>query len=38
MSVAPILLTYEHVHNIRIQRRSCFTDNVSSRTEVMQRP
>jgi len=38
MSAAPIPQTREHVHNVRIQRWSCFVDNVSSRTKVTQRP
>ena len=33
-----ILQTHEHVHNVQIQRWSCFVDNVSSRAKVTQRP
>jgi len=27
MSAAPIWQTHEHVHNVQIQRWSCFVDN-----------
>jgi len=33
MSGAQMPQTHEHVHNVRIQRWSCFVDNVSSRTK-----
>jgi len=36
MSAATISQTHEHVHNVPIQRWSCFVDNVSSRTNAMQ--
>jgi len=36
MSAAPILQAQEDVHNVRIQRWSCFVDNVSSKTKVTQ--
>jgi len=26
--------THEHVHNVQIQRWSCFVDSISSRTKV----
>jgi len=34
MSATSIPQTHEHVHGVRIQRWSCFLDNVSSRTTV----
>jgi len=34
MSAAPIPQTNAHVHNVWIQRWSCFVDNISSRTKV----
>ena len=34
MSVAPIPQIREFVHNVQIQRLSCFVDNVSSRTKL----
>jgi len=34
VSAAAIPQTHEYVHNVQIQRWSCFVDNVSSRTKV----
>jgi len=34
MSAASIPQTHEHVHNVQIQRWSCFVDDVSSRSMV----
>jgi len=34
MSAAPFPQTHKNVHNVQIQRWSCFVDNVSRRTKV----